>query len=358
MQPTVESEQASCWLDPDWPVSDKCPPFEKAADAVRANRELLDRLRRTFSLKHYTGDEWQLRSVYLTLIKLSVADTQWDLRRGAHEAAYRKWSEQLRFVRMTVQGTDTWVGRTVGLVAMGVTLPVLENLLNADPDIARRHAAELYELVRPNGVAGFGPEGIVRGEYALLKRWLSRLGQEKPGSDDRLHSLVERLGQKNRILNRYARFAPDYARAMQTPWSELAGEYERVRERHYEPQAWELVLDPVGSALFAEHVDSQLKIREMIKQMHYLDGKLRLATLALQQINAGVHDDGMMEFLVAAGPELRDPFSSQPMQWDPKDRKIYMTDPDERCLVIAWFRLPAPRGAPRPSGSAVSTNAC
>jgi hypothetical protein len=358
LQPTVESAQTSCWLDPDWPVSDKCPPFEKAADAVRANRELLDRLRLAYSLKHYAGDEWQLRSVYLTLIKLSVADMQWDLRQGAHEAAYRKWSEQFRFVRMSVQGTDTWVGRAVGLVAMGVTIPVLENLLDADPDIARRHAAELLALVRPNGVAAFGPEGIVRGEYALLKRWLSRLGHEEPGSDDRLHWLVERLGQKNRILNRYARFAPDYARAMQAPWNELASEYERLREKHYEPQAWEFVVDPFGSVFFAEHIDSHLKIREMIRQMHYLDGKLRLATLVVRKINEGVGDTEMAQFLAKAGPELEDPFLGRPMRWDPKDRKIYMTDPDERCLVMAWFRLPAPRGAPRPSGSAVSTNAC
>ena len=358
LQPTAESEQARCWLDPDWPVLDKCPPFEKVVGAVRANRELLDRLRRAYSLKHYAGDEWQLRSVYLTLIKLSVADMQWDLRQGAHEAAYRKWSEQFRFVRMTVQGTDTLVGRVVGLVAMGITLSVLESMLNADPDIATRHAAELLELVRPNGVAAFGPDGIVRGEYALLKRWLARLGQDAPGADDRLHWLVERLGQKNRILNRYARFAPEYARAMQLPWKDLHGEYQRLREKHYEPQAWEFFLDPFGSVFFAEHVDSHLKMREFVRQMHYLDGKLRLATLALQQINAGVGDDGMVQFLAAAGPELRDPFSGQPMQWDPKDRKIYMTDPDERCLVMAWFRLAASPGAPRPPGSAVSTNAC
>ena len=358
LHPTAESEQASCWLDPDWPVSDKCPPFAKVRDAVRSNQELLDRLRQVYSLHRYAGSEWQLRSVYLTLIKLSVADIQWDLRQGAHAEAYRKWREQFRFVRMTVRGTDTWVGRAVGLVAMGVTLSTLKNLLNADPDIARRHAAELYELLRPSGVAAFGPEGIVRGEYAVLKRWLSRLEEDEPSSDDRLDWLVKRLGQKNRILNRYARFAPEHARAMRLPWKDLHGEYQRLREKYYEPQAWEFFVDPFGSVFFAEHVDSQLKIREFVRQMHYLDGKLRLATLALQQINAGVRDDGMVEFLAAAGPELRDPFSGQPMQWDPKDRKIYMTDPNERCLVMAWFRLPALRGAPRPSPSPVSTNAC
>jgi hypothetical protein len=207
-------------------------------------------------------------------------------------------------------------------------------------------------------VAAFGPEGVVRGEHVALRRWLQRLGTDESADDDRMGRLVERFGQKNRILNRYARFAADYASALRSPWSELSKAYEQVREKHYEPEYWEFVLDPIGSVFVADQVDSQLRIRELVRQMHYLDGRLRLATLAVRRINAAVPDAGMAEFLSAAGSEFRDPFSGRPMQWDPKDRKIYMTDPDERCLVMAWFRLPASRGTPRPSGSAVSTHAC
>lgn len=359
LQPTVESEQANCWLDPDWPALEGCPPFEKGAEAVHANKELIDRLRQVFPLKRYAGSGAYFNQAVFTVLKLSVADMQLDIRRGAREAAYRKWRDQFMFVRVMVKGTDTWVGRTVGIIAMGVTLPVLENLLNADPDIARRHESELLDLLRPGGIAAFGPDGIARGEYTLLKRWLARRGRdEAASSNDRLGWLVERFGQKNRILNRYARFTSEYARAMQAPWKDLAAEYQRLREKYYEPTAWEFILDPFGSVFIAEHIDSQLRIREMIRQMHVLDGRLRLATLLVRQINESVGDVEITRFLGRAGPELRDPFSGQPMQWDPKDRKIYMTDPDERCRVIAWLRLPAPRATPRPSGSTVTTNAC
>jgi hypothetical protein len=359
LQPTVESAQVTCWLDPDWPAMDECLPFEKAPEILRANSELLDRMRAVHALRSYANTVPYVNQSYLTLAKLSVAEMQAELRKGDTEEAYQKWKAQFNSTRMMVRGTDSWVGRAVGLVAIGMTLPVLEKILNADPGIAKEHATELYQLVQPSGIDAFNPEGIVRGESALLKDVLSRLGDEKESSYNyRLYWLVEHMGQKNRILNRYAMFAPEYASAMRMPWKELNGEYERLRKKYYEPEGWEMVLDPFGSVFFAVHIDSQLKAREMVRQMHYLDGKLRLATLVLQQINAGVDDDGIVEFLAAAGPELRDPFSGQPMQWDPKDRKIYMTDPDERCSVMAWFRLPAPRGTPRPSGSAVSTNAC
>jgi hypothetical protein len=359
LQPSVESEQANCWLVPDWPVARDCPPFAAAAGVVMANRELIDRLRKIFELERYDRSGAYLNQAFLVLVKLSVVDMQLDLRRGNQDAAYRKWRDQLRFVRTMVRGTDTWVGRAVGMVAMGLTLPAIESILNADPDVARRNASELRDLLRPGGVAAFGPEGIVRGEYAVLKQWLARAERpEDLAPDDRLHRLVERFGQKNRILNRYARFGSEYARAMQVPWQQLDNEYKQLREKHYEPSAQDLILDPIGSLFFADHIESQLKIREMIKQMHYLDGKLRLATLAVQQTNAEVPDSGMEEFLAAADPELRDPFIGRPMKWDPKDRKIYMTDPNEQCLVLAWFKLPAPRGASRPSGSAVNTNAC
>ena len=360
LQPTVESGQVTCWLDPDWPLAlEGCLPFGKAAEVLEANRELLARLRRTYALGAYARTDAYFNQAYLTLIKLSIADMQLDLRQGAHETAYRKWREQFGFVRASVGSTDNWLGRAVGLVAMGMTLPVLENLVHADPGIAKRHAAELYELVRPDGIAAFSPEGIVRGEYALLAHILSHLKEEKKSSPDhRLHWLVERLGQKNRILNRYAGFAPEYVRAMLLPYKNLQGEYDRLREKYHEPEAWDLAIDPIGSVFSAVHIDSQLKIRAMVQQMHYLDGRLRLTTLALRQMNENVRDAEMTRFLADAGPGLGDPFSGQPMQWDPKDRKIYMVDPDERCLVMAWFRLPASRGAPRPSPSPVSTNAC
>ena len=359
LRPTVEGNQVTCWLDPDWTPFKDCLPFDKAPAVLGENKELLQRYKTLYGLGHYAATDIYYNDAYLVLVRLAIAEMHVDLRKGNYESAYRAWQRQLRFARRNLRGTDTWVGKAVGLVAIGMTLPFLDSLLMANPDLANAHAAELKEMLRPEGIAAFDPDGIARAEFHLLKKALEHPPIENPEyGTDRLHWLAFRLGQKNRILNRYAAFAPDYAAALRLPWSEMEKETLGLREKHIEPTAWEFVLDPFGSLLFAQFIDSQLKAREMLRQMHITDGRFRLATLLVQLINENVRDADIPQFLAAADRELRDPFTATPARWDPKDRKIYFVDPREKCMIASLFRV-RQTGRPRgPAASMINMSAC
>jgi len=234
---------------------------------------------------------------------------------------------------------------------------VLESLLMANPDTAKLHASELYELLRPEGIAAYDPNGIVRAEFALLRHSLENLPSDA-WQQDRLGWLIHYLGQKNRILNRYASFAPEYAATLRLPWSEQRKQMVQLREKYVYPPDGDFVLDPIGSIFSVIYIDGELKAREMVHQMYVVDGRFRLATLLVRQINERVGDSGIDYFLAAAPPELRDPFFGRSMRWDPKERKIYFTDPDEKCTIDAWFRVPNLNRPPHLSPSTVNTNAC
>jgi hypothetical protein len=132
----------------------------------------------------------------------------------------------------------------------------------------------------------------------------------------------------------------------------------RLREKHIEPTAWELVLDPFGSLFFAQFIDGQLKAREMLRQMHITDGRFRLATLLVQLINENVRDADIPHFLAAADRDFLDPFTATPARWDPKDRKIYFVDPSEKCMVASLFRVRQIGRPRRPSTSLINMSAC
>jgi hypothetical protein len=358
LQPTIKAGQANCWLDPDWTQFEGCLPFQQAPEVLAANRELLERLNSLYGLKKYVALEiYSFSDPFLTLLRLSVAEVQLALRRGEHEAAYRKWRDLLTFVKRRNRGTDTWVGKAIGLVAMGMTLPALESLLMANPNTARVHASELYELLRPEGVAAYDPDGIVRAEFAMLREALEYL-PPNAWEQDRLHWLAFYFGQKNRILNRYASLAPKYAAALRLPWFESRKQMDLLRQDHLYPSDGEFLLDPFGSLFITNYMNGQLKAREMVRQMHIVDGRLRLATLLVRYINERIPDPQVPHFLASAGPELRNPFSGEPMRWDPKDRKIYFPDPEEKCIVDAWFRLPNLSQPARLGPSTVNTGAC
>lgn len=358
LRPTVENSQVTCWLDPDWTFIDGCLPFDRAPAVLHENKELLERYKKLYEFEHHAAINVYYNDAYLLATKLAVAESHLDIRRGDYESAYRNWYRQLRFARSNLRGTDTWVGKAIGLVALGMPIPVLERLLLASPDIAKAHSEELYELLRPEGSEAFDPDGVVRGELWLFTTALDRAPVSLPDYGiDRVHWLAFYLGQKNRILNRYAAFAPDYAASLRLPWTEMERESARLREKYLYPSRKELLLDPFGSLFLAQFIDSELKAREMLRQMHITDGRFRLATLLVRIVKEDIRDSDIPTFLASVDPAFRDPFSGIPPRWDPKDRKIYFVDPMEKCMVTSWFRVPDRKGA-RKTPSVVDTNAC
>jgi hypothetical protein len=196
-------------------------------------------------------------------------------------------------------------------------------------------------MLRPEGIKGFNPEGIMRAEYVLLRNALKSEPQQiGDWPVDRLHWLAYHLGQRERILNRYYFFARDYAAILGLPWPQFEKEVQRLRETFDYPTKWDISVDPFGSLFLADYVEGQLKTREMIRQMHIIDGRLRLSTLLVRIIDERIADTDIAQFLESAGPEFFDPFTGKPMRWDPKQRTIYFPDPEYPCAMYASLRVP------------------
>ncbi len=342
---TVNSDQVTCWLDPDHPAFagyKDCLPFEQAPKVLQENKEALDRYKSLYRMGRYSNLDTSHNQAVFVLLRLSAAEIHLALRQREYEAAYRAWRDQLSFVKRNLRGPDTWVGKAVGLVAFGMTFELIENLVHANPEIAKRHRGELLLLFQPEGIEAFNPDGIVRAEYAILRKAL----QHPPTQTadwllDRLHWLAFYVGEHNRILNRYYAFARDYANALRLPWNQVELEAIRLREKHVLSSEWDFVIDPFGSLFLAHYLNGQLKAREMLRQMHIIDGKLRLATLLIRIMSEGVRHDDIPAFLQSAGAGFYDPFSGNPMQWNGKERRIYFTDPENKCAMYASLGVPA-----------------
>src|SRR5882762_6028998 len=214
LRPTVDSDQVTCWLDPGDPIFKEwknCLPFEQAPNVLEQNKELLKRYKALYRLGSYSSLDIYYNNAYFTVPKLLAAEMHLSLRGRSYGVAYRKWRDQMVFVKGKLRGPDTWVGKAIGLVDFGMAFSFLEPLLVANPQVAKVHFAELSEILRPEGMDAFNPEGIVRAEYSILKKSLQFPPQENPERPvDRLHWLTFHLGQPNRILNRYYAFAREY----------------------------------------------------------------------------------------------------------------------------------------------------
>ncbi len=123
-------------------------PFARAPEVLKRNRELLERYKLVQKLPaNFNTRFWQ--SILINMTYLSVAEMRLDMHAGNYEVAYVKWRDQFRFARAYLRGRDTWIGKMIGLVIVGLSLPMLEDLLVKNPQLARAHANELLEVLRP-----------------------------------------------------------------------------------------------------------------------------------------------------------------------------------------------------------------
>ena len=341
LQPTIEYKQIECWIDPDGLKMEGCLPFDQAPRILEENREILERYKLLQQMKKYSGLELDNTQTYLHVAKLAVAEIHADLRKKDAASAYRKWRDQVSFAKKTLRGPDTWIGKAVAQVAIGLSLPVLENILLADPQLVKQHASELKTILRPEGIKQFNPEGIMRKEYAQLLKYLRFEPQQIDNQPfDRLHWLVYHLGQHERILNRYYFFARDYAAILTLPWSQFEKEHQRLRETYDNQTSWDVLVDPFGTVFLGMIINGQLKTNELVRNMHIKDGKLRLSTLLVRIIDEGISDKDIEQFLQSAGSEYFDPFTGKPMQWDPKQRIIFFPNPENPCSMYGSLRVP------------------
>jgi hypothetical protein len=334
---TVVSGQITCWIDPDWPAQPGCLPFDRAPKILAENRELLGRYKALYRLERLENIAFR-GALLVDLSKLAVAEMRLDMRKRDYDAAYAKWRDQFRFARNYLRGRDGWVGKAIGLVDLGLSLPVIEDLLLRKPSLARSHYGELVELLRPEGIDAINPAGLVRAEYLLLDRFFQEPTAQQAQYEDWIDAWARRLGQPNRMRNWYLGYSIDYAEVLRRPWSRLPEEFEKMKEKYYS-LGWDGVIDPFGSLLMLRTVDWQLKTFGMLRQVYILDGRMRLATLAVRIVNERVRDRDIPAFLAAAGPELSDPFSGKPMQWDEKNGRIYFPQDSDAC-AISPFRVP------------------
>jgi len=331
-------EEINCWMDPENYKPKGCLPFDRAPEVLKRNRELLERYKLVQKLPANSNTRfWQ--SILIDMTYLSVAEMRLDMQAGNYEAAYAKWRDQFRFVRTYLRGADTWVGKMIGLVIAGVSLPILEDLLLKKPRLARDHASELLEVLRPGGIEAFNLSSSMRADYLQVDAFLRGPAPEVDPFLDTLDRFALKLAQQERFGNRYARYSQDYIRALRRPWPELEGELQRLRGEWVESFGWRDFIDPFGRVLFVRNVNWQLKPNTTLQQMYIVDGRLRLATLVVRMLGAGVRDKDISAFLEEADSRLKDPFTGKPMSWDLEHGRIYFASPDYKCL-INYVRVP------------------
>lgn len=324
-------EELDCvaWPTPDKPQA-QCPTPERLTEMLKENAELLERYRRLYLLPQHQPSRFRYNSqLFLDLNKLIAESIALERLKGNSESAYVAWRDNYVFLSRMARAEDSWMGKAILLAAEGISLTSAELLLHATPSLLATHGDELRQLLQPVGLSRWNLEGVMRAEYRRIDPVIS-------GDDTQIwvHS--------NFIRNRHFRAANAFLNASTAHPSELERKFETVLQAHSNPIAWtwDYLRNPMNTFFVRRFsLESQLEAEPVVRSMIQKDGRMRLLSLRLLLAKNSIADGDVEHFLSKQPSELRDPFTTEPMQWDREKRVIYFCQPD-RPAKCAQVRLP------------------
>jgi hypothetical protein len=314
LKPSLDSHALTCWLEPALTRTGKCASDAEVRAMVREDAELLWRYERAVALSEFQGGLHN-GVLFLDVNRARLVRNRLDLRDGRPVAALARWRANQEFLERALRSEGSWVDKAILLVAQSFSLQALEEILQQRFALGAADYEALERLLRPAGIAAYDVDGALRAEYAMLRPIFT--------PPARLQFWVH----PQFIENRFARFSAAFADAARAPLPDLEDAFDRVRRSQLEDRA-DYLRDPMNTYFVRGLLRGQIKVGEMLRQMHIHEGRKALLALRLEVRRGGMADAQIPALLAAS--TLRDPHG-QAMRWDAARRSI-------------WYALPGGEG--------------
>jgi hypothetical protein len=230
--------------------------------------------------------------------------------------------------------THDWVlGQTLAVIALHRKYRLASEILNAYPEVLERFPDLVQTITAPipladaKMVVGLKTEARIRMQHLWDLGGEGRLGTQWLYADSRV-GFLKQLAlhfayQPQATINEaYALARMSIDHYDQPPKEFLASDtafMQRLAEiRQFRPL--DFFYNPAGRLDVGEGLD--MDYRKYYFRLHDLVGLSRMVALQRQLIAARVPSSKVAELLTSFGPELLDPFTERPMQWNAQSRQL------------------------------------
>jgi hypothetical protein len=314
------NEELYCWVGlPDSiDVWSKCASEKRLNEILRANTVLLSRYWQVAHMPHFRG-AYPNGDLFLKINRLIAAEVQLKLRHGRYEDAYQEWRENHRFINRMIGEDSDWIAKAIFTVTDSFSLASAEALIHSYNGIARVHGDELMAMLEPSGLARWNLPATVRAEYDVWLPFFSTFYN----SQFWVHP--------NFIRNTWLHSEQAFLEAAKAPPSLVNEKMQGVSLKYGGFRSWsnDYLRDPLNTVLVRGYLLGTHRFNgvELIRSMHIHDARQRALTLALLIKRRSLKDNEIADFLAKADPELKNPFTGNPMTWEPKKRAIRFVVP-------------------------------
>ncbi|MEW5848682.1 MAG: hypothetical protein AB2A00_07695 [Myxococcota bacterium] len=304
---------------------------ERMRKVVRENQVLVDRL---ISMARYpafqeatqpgaalSGVPYPVKVHMILLNRIALTAVE----DGGRVRALGMLAEDTRMMRMVLRGATTVAGKLVGVFSLVNIYHLLSQMVREGP-LSSEEDALVQGMLSPLDAAERDVEAALRDELARALRDMDDLdahrGAAASWAEERFTHLIFMDGASaNRLFQHFR----DVTAAAGMPAHEFNSRADEVRRRMERDGA--PVLNGLGARLFLQLPRDLLELPEGV---HDLDGLMRLVAIHRLAVMQGVGASQVATFLGGTPPQLVNPYTQKPMEWDAPSRSLVFRPPGLR----------------------------
>jgi hypothetical protein len=306
-------------------------------NALRDNRILLDRYRTLYNYPHFreTVLSHVLAPIFIEPTMLSSllrAQQALVALEGNPRTALRNLRDDTVYWRRILEQSRNLISRMIAVATIHGNAQLASEIVATFP-LDSQTLAIAADTVQPLVTSGHDLGKVFRYEFGSVMHMLAHTSaySNQPRSSDESWSdcLLQRLTpslflKPNATINLYYEMyrsatalnrlpAPDFINAVRTRRTDEESQSDW-------PWSWHFAYNPVGKIYSSM---SSGVFDNYTGRIHNFDGFLRLVSLQIAIKQAAIRYADIPGFLGRTRPELRNPYTGEPMQWDSQSRALY-----------------------------------
>lgn len=243
---------------------------------------------------------------------------------GKPAEALRELAQEIDLHRRMLAGARGLPMKMFAANALAQDYYLLSNLVETEPAVMARMLGEVQKLARPLSGRELDLTGAARERYSAIARNMMSPGHWADWTPYAEHpllwGLMPRLFYKRRATtNLHARNVESMLALTKVPSTELLARDDELRA--VLTARADICCSPYNvSGRLVTDIETPAPYLERI---YDLDGLIRLVNLQAQVAGRKVAVADVPGFLAQSPPELTDPYTGKPMQWNAAERKVF-----------------------------------
>lgn len=265
---------------------------------------------------------------------------------ATREAAIDELDAEIVLWRRILVSSDSLITQMISVAVLQRKYRLASEIMIAYPELVRHYPAKMAQITLPLRVKETNLIRALGGEFrfvAYFYRNIEHMNEQTSGDDifSNFFNAIQLAGgyRTNATVNEaYARYWEGAQLYAKTPKEVLAGHTAlSLKQSQFNPLTLNAIIyNPIGKVLgniaMPDYSDYSFRLYDLV-------GLSRLVDIQRRTIEGNIDSEKLTEFLAGTGPNLVDPYTEEPMQWNATQKTVYFAGHGKRFLNAGRMQI-------------------